>query len=1060
MIEQCFKQKSSFRTIRIILFSLSMLFAYATNGYAQNMVRGVVTDVTGDPLPGVSVVVKGTTTGTTTDIDGRYSINVPSTGTLIFSYIGMAKHEVKTQGQTTINVSLSEDVSSLNEVVVVGYGTQKKVHLTGSVASASSKEILKTTASNISQALVGKLPGLVSQQSTGQPGADDVSFLVRGYSSYNGTSTPLVLVDGVEREMARIDASDIESVTILKDASSCAVYGMKGANGVILITTKQGTEGKPVITYRGSVTFNHATNLPKMMNGTQYMQYYNLARQLDNIANGLEPGEGFFTDEEIAATYNGDPTDGYENTDWTSPIYKTTMMHQHNLSVSGGTDKTKYFISGGFLRHNGIIKDHKNQRGNFRSNITTEINRNLNVQLNIAGNIQDYYRPGGYTYENQKGYNLFHLMLYSLPYVPQEYNGYPTSGYRQSGSAANAVYGSANSGFEKARNVRLETSAKIEYSFPFLKGLKASMFASWDYYDGDGKTFTYAYDIMAFTPADKNNANKGNGYSLVKSANLSPEGNMYVGNNKRQKVMLRPSISYNNKIGLHDIGALFLYEQKKENSSSLSGSRKDFDIFDLPELNFGDAATAIINGSSGKSAYAGYVGRLNYAYDNKYLVEASFRYDGSYLFAKGQRWGFFPSVSLGWVASEEDFFKDLLPKIDYFKLRGSVGILGNDNVDPFLYRKLYELNGNNVAFGTSPSSQSTLSNKVAYPMTDLTWEKCRTINLGFEMNAWNGLLGVEFDVFYKYTYDILQNITSIYPASLGGHVPTRMNDGTFDNKGFELILKHRNQIGDFNYSLTGNLTYAHNRILSKRQADGTLPWQSTLGSSIGDVWGLKSMGLYQTQEELDNAPKPIGTKPRLGDIRYMDINGDGQINSQDQVKIARNSRPELMFALMADANYKGFDLSIQLQGAALCDKMLQQNWYNLNGVTDQTPLTKPFYAGVDNAPLYLVENSWRPDNINAEYPRLSISPGTNNAQISDYWKRNGAYLRLKNVVLGYTFPKQWMSKLGVGSLRIYASGQNLLTFTEFKYLDPESANVITGYYPQQRTFSVGVDVSF
>ena len=227
-----------------------------------------------------------------------------------------------------------------------------------------------------------------------------------------------------------------------------------------------------------------------------------------------------------------------------------------------------------------------------------------------------------------------------------------------------------------------------------------------------------------------------------------------------------------------------------------------------------------------------------------------------------------------------------------------------------------------------------------------------------------------------------------------------------------------------------------------------------------NVWGLKSMGLYQTQEELDNAPKPIGTKPRLGDIRYMDINGDGQINSQDQVKIARNSRPELMFALMADANYKGFDLSIQLQGAALCDKMLQQNWYNLNGVTDQTPLTKPFYAGVDNAPLYLVENSWRPDNINAEYPRLSISPGTNNAQISDYWKRNGAYLRLKNVVLGYTFPKQWMNKLGVGSLRIYASGQNLLTFTEFKYLDPESANVITGYYPQQRTFSVGVDVSF
>lgn len=1057
-MEQHLKQKSNFRTIRIFLFSLSILFAYAANGYAQNMVKGVVIDMTGEPLPGVSVVIKGTTTGTTTDVDGRYSINAPTSSTLLFSYVGMLPLEVKVNERRTINVTLSEDVSNLDEVVVVGYGAQKKVHLTGSVSSVSQKEILKTTASNISQTLVGKLPGLVTQQSSGQPGADDVSILIRGYSSYNGSGTPLMLVDGVEREIWRVDPADVETVTILKDAASCAVYGMKGAGGVILITTKQGTEGKPTINYRGSITLNHATSLPKMMNGTQYMKYYNLARQLDNIANGLEPGDGYFTDEEIAATYNGDPTDGFENTDWTAPIYNTTVMHQHNLSISGGTNKTKYYISGGFLNQDGIIKDHKNQRGNFRSNITTQVNEDLNVQLSIAGRVQDYYKPGGYTYENQKGYNIFHLMMYSLPYVPQEYNGYPTSAYRTSASAANAVYGSANSGFEKSRNVRLETSAKVEYSFPFLKGLKASMFASWDWHDGDGKTFTYAYDVMAFTPANKSNEQKG--YELIKSANLSEEGNMYVGNSKEQQVVLRPSISYNNRFGLNDVGVLFLYEQTKVNSSTFSGSRKDFDIFDLPELSFGSASTASNSGSSGKSAYAGYVGRLNYAFDSKYLVEASFRYDGSYHFAEGHRWGFFPSVSLGWVASEEDFFKELFPKIEYFKFRGSVGVLGNDNVSAFLFRKAYSISGNSVAFGTKPTSQNTLYNTVSYPVADLTWEKCRTANFGFEMNAWNGLLGVEFDVFYKYTYDILQNISGTYPASLGGHVPSTVNDGTFENKGFELVLKHRNRIGDFNYSLNGNLTYAHNRILSKRQNDGTLPWQSTLGSSIGAVWGLKSMGLYQTQEELDNAPKPIGTTPRLGDIRYEDVNGDGQINAKDQVRIARNTRPEMMFALMADANYKGFDLSIQLQGAALCDKMLQQNWYNLNGVTDATPLTKPFYAGYDNAPLYLVENSWRPDNTNTEYPRLSLSPGTNNANISDFWKRNGAYVRLKNVVLGYTFPKRWIDKMGINNLRVYASGQNLLTFTEFKYLDPESANVITGYYPQQRTFSFGVDVSF
>lgn len=1057
-MKQHLKQTSSCRTIRILLFSLSILFAYVTNGYAQNMITGVVTDVTGGPLPGVSVMEKGTTIGTTTDINGKFSINASSQSTLIFTYIGMTKQEVKVNGQRTINVTLSEDVSNLDEVVVVGYGTQEKAHLTGSVASVSQKEILKTTASNISQTLVGKLPGLVTQQATGQPGSDNVSILIRGYSSYNGSTGPLMLVDGVEREIWRVDPADVESVTILKDAASCAVYGMKGAGGVILVTTKQGTEGKPVINYRGSVTLNNATSLPKMMNGTQYMQYYNQARQLDNIANGLQPGDGFYTDNEIEATYNGDPTDGFENTDWTSPIYKTTVMHQHNLSVSGGTEKTKYFISGGFLQQNGLIKNHKNQRGNFRSNITTQVSKNLNVQFNIAGSIQDYYKPGGYTYENQKGFNLFHLMMYSLPFVPKEYNGYNTSAYRTAGSAANAVYGSANSGFEKSRNVRLETSARIEYSFPFLKGLKASMFASWDWHDSDSKTFTYAYDIMGFTPANKGNENKG--YGLVKSANLAEKGNMFVGNSKNQQVMLRPSISYNNKFGLHNVGALLLYEQTQGSSSTFSGSRKDFDIFDLPELSFGSASTASNSGSSGKSAYAGYVGRFNYAYDSKYLAEASFRYDGSYHFAKGQRWGFFPSLSLGWIASEEDFFKEWFPKIEYFKLRGSVGVLGNDNVAPFLFRKAYSISGNSVAFGTKPTSQNTLYNTVSYPVTNLTWEKSRTINLGFDMNVWNGLLGIEFDVFYKYTYDILQNISGTYPASLGGHVPSTVNDGTFDNKGFELVLKHRNRISDFQYSINGNLSYAHNRILSKRQNDGTLPWQNQLGSSVGAIWGLKSIGLYQTQEELDNAPKPIGTTPRLGDIRYEDINGDGQISLQDQVKIARNTRPEMMFALMADANYKGIDLSVQLQGAALCDKMLQQNWYNLNGATDATPLTKPFYGGYDNAPLYLVESSWRPDNTNAEYPRLSLNPGTNNANVSDFWKRDGTYLRLKNVVLGYTFPRQWTSKLGISNLRVYASGQNLLTFTEFKYLDPESANVITGYYPQQRTFSFGVDVSF
>jgi hypothetical protein len=320
------------------------------------------------------------------------------------------------------------------------------------------------------------------------------------------------------------------------------------------------------------------------------------------------------------------------------------------------------------------------------------------------------------------------------------------------------------------------------------------------------------------------------------------------------------------------------------------------------------------------------------------------------------------------------------------------------------------------------------------------------------------LLGVEFDAFYKYNYDILNTVSSIYSPSLGGHTPTQLNTGSVDNRGFELVLKHDNHVGKVDYRLTGNLSYAKNRVLSKTESANILPWQSVLGTSVGAVWGLKAIGLYQTQDELDNAPAPIGSTPRLGDIRYEDVNGDGRITADDRVLIGRSTRPEMMFSITTDVAWNGFDLSIQLQGGALCDKFLQGTWNN--NATDATPLTKPWYGNWDNAPLYLVEDSWRPDNTNAEYPRLSTVATSNNANFSDYWKRDGSYLRIKNVTLGYTVPKKWVNKAKLSNLRFYVSGINLLTFTEFKYLDPEAGNVIQGYYPQQRTFSFGVDISF
>ena len=1043
-----FRFTTKHRKIKGLL--ISALLVIFSEVFAQQgiTINGTIIDESNQPLIGAAIQIKGTSSGLTSDMDGKFTLTVPSTNSvLVISYLGYETQEIRVGNNRNFTIRLKTDAQMLDETVVVGYGRQKKINLTGSVAAVSAKEITKVPAGNISNLVVGKLPGLVSSQAGGAPGADGTTLMVRGYTSFSGNSMPLVLVDGVEREMDRIDPNDIESITVLKDAASAAVYGLKAANGVILVTTKRGEEGKATVTYRGNVSFQKATTMPKMMNGVQYMQYYNLARYLDGTDTADNP---FFTAEDIAAVTNGDPTDGYEDTDWTSSIFNIAPMHQHNLSVTGGNKSVKYFISGGFMDQRGFYHDYKFQRGNFRSNIDAQATKDIKVTLNLSGRMQNSYRPGAHSYNNQDYGNVVGDLLYAAPFIPKEYNGLPTSAYR---AGVNPDYARKHSGFQESKNFYLETSAKIEYSAPFLKGLKASFLVSWDHMNGDGTTFSYAYKVNHYNHGTKQ-------YTEQYSLGLSEDGNMYVGHQRSQQVLLRPQIEYANKFGKHDVGALFLYEQTQYNYNSLSGSRQNFPIFDLPYLDFGNEWTEGASSSATRNATAGYVGRVNYGYDSKYLAEFSFRYDGSYNFAPGHRWGFFPSLSLGWVVSNEQFFKDALPKIDVFKIRASAGKLGRDNVDEFLYRKYYMWQEKNSAFGMDPTAANTLYNGNSYPNPDLTWEKTNTFNAGFDLTAWNGLLGAEFDVFYKYTYDILQGISASYPPSLGGHVPTTDNSGRFDAKGFELVLRHTNRINDFSYNISGNVSFTRNRILSKTESSNVLPWQSVIGTSMGAILGYEAIGLIQTEEQLANAPTPIsGSRElRLGDILYRDLNGDGKITTDDATWISNSNIPEMMFALNFDANYKGFDLSLQFQGAALNDKMLCGTWNN--GASDNTPLTKPFYGNYDNAPVYLVEGSWTPDNTDAEYPRLSVIGNPNNSIVSTFWKRNGAYLRLKNITLGYTIPKHIINKAGLQNLRVYVAGSNLFTITDFKYLDPESPNVVQGYYPQQKTMSFGVDISF
>lgn len=1050
--------KSMVGRFQAALVALSMLLVCSFTVAAQQKVTGTVSDETGEPLPGVTVLVKGSSVGTSTDIDGNYAINAPEQATLTFTYVGMrpVSHKLAA-GQTKLDIVMKEDATNLDEIVVVGYGQQKKVTLTGAVSQVGAKDITKTVGTNLSQSMVGKLPGVIAMQNSGRPGSDGVSLLVRGYSSFQDSGTPLIVIDGVERGsdgLAALDPNEVETISVLKDGASCAIYGMKANNGVILITTKRGQEGKATVSYRGTVTLNKPTALPKMMNGTQYMEWYNLARQLD----GSDP---YFTQEMIEATYNGDLTDGIENTDWLSTMKKTTLNTQHNVTINGGNQNGHYFVSGGFLKQNGNLKGHTYERGNFRANVDTKIADMIDVQFSAAGIVADSNYPSGQTYATSYGgYSLENQMLYSAPYIPKYYYmgdptapeyGMPTTGFRNTGQ--NPEYAAGHSGLIKSRRVTINTSGRVDWNAPFLPGLKVSFAFSWDWYDLQSKSFNYTYEVMSWNPGTKS-------YSKMNAANLTPGGNMAVGNQKVQNIMMRPSISYHNTFnGVHNVDVLVLYEQNKNKSSKMSANRRNFPFYELPYLSMGTEVDPNVNNVNGESEGRGnmkaWAGRISYNYDEKYLAEFSFRYDGSYIFQPKKRWGFFPAGSVGWVISKEDWAREFLgDKVDFLKLRGSIGLTGNDNTAPWKYRRNYTMSLGSV-FGTTPTSSVILYPRDAFLQSNLTWEKCRQLDLGVEYTMWNGMLGVEFDWFYKYTYDILNNVpTSTYAPSLGGNYPSVDPTGRFDSRGFELVLKHTNRIGNVSYNLNGFVSWAHSKVLRKTQSAGVLPWQSDLGRAYGEVYGLRALGLYETQEQLDNMPHPIGQSPRLGDIMYEDLNGDGKITSQDFTYIGRSQRPEMVFALNGDVFWNGFDLSFQFAGAALCDRMLG------SGVSDMCPLTRPWYGNWDNAPLYLVEGAWRPDNPNAEYPRLSVAGNAQNGYISTFWKRNGAYLRLKNLTVGYTIPTKITKKAGMSNVRIFASGVNLFTVSDFKYLDPEAGNYAWSFYPQQRTFTFGLDLSF
>lgn len=1017
-----------------------------TPGSLEVNVKGRVTDELGQPLPGVNVLQKGTTNGTATDADGSYSLNVPDANVmLVFSFIGYLSVEVELKGSTTFNQVMQPDIQSLQEVVVVGYGERKKENYTGAVSTINTKEIVQAPVANITNALTGRLSGLIAVQRGGEPGQDGSQLLIRGLSTL-GDNSPLVVIDGIPRgDFSQLDPNEIESLTLLKDPASAAVFGVRAANGVILITTKRGKAGKSTLSFSVRADWQKPTRLPKYLDSYGYASLFNEALVADGKPEKYTPAE-------LELYKNGTDPNGYPNTDWVDEtVGGYAPQQQYNLSLNGGAEKIKYFISLGHVNQKGLYTNSAFKRYNFRSNIDADVTPTTRISLDLGGRMENRESP------SEAANQLLYFALFAPPIYPAYFpNGLPGAFPTGRNPAERAKSG----GYNDNVNNTLLTTLTLNQQLPFVPGLSVKGVFAYDRNYGTNKSWRTPYKVYNYDKATgEYNAIQGDGINTT---------SLNQGFYESASVTMEAHINYARTFGDHEIGALFLYTQNQYNTNQFYGSGDNFISSNLDQLLAGSPPTQRITGDAFESGRLGYVGRLNYAYKNKYLIEGNFRYDGVSTFAPGNQYGFFPSISAGWKISEESFIKDNVSQIDYFKFKASYGSLGNDRIEAYRFLSTYGF-GSGYVFGEGSDRrvyEGLYPSGAADPNT--TWETAKSLNIGFDGSVFQRLLGIEFDYFHKRTSQILIENTRGLPETTGIGAPFQ-NLGIVDNKGIEFSLSHENSImsNRLTYFVEGNFTYTSNKIIEIGEQEGVNPNTRVTGRSLNQFFGYQAMGLFRSQEEIDNAPtqqNPV--KP--GDIRYADLNGrdadgnftglpDGQVDGDDITAIGRSNIPQIIYGISAGARFKGFDLNFLFQGAGRVNAF----------VTGE--LAWPFYNG-SKALVEHQEDHWTPENQDAKYPRLTENPAGNNIETSSYWLRDASYLRLKNLEFGYTIPTNVLSKISLSSARIFVSGQNLLTFDKLDVIDPEGpgdsgtyalGNSAKGwFYPQQKIYAVGINVTF
>lgn len=1028
--------------------TLTLLFAlfFCIQAFAQIPVKGRVVDADGEPLPGVVVMQKSSgSMGAMTDENGNFSLSVSSAdAVLLFTLMGYQDAEEPVGAKRHFNVTLKDDTTFLDEAVVVGYGVQKKGTLTSSIASINREKLSSAPTDNMSNMLGGKLPGLVSRQTSGVPGENEAQIYIRGIST-TGTSTPLVLVDGVERDFSNLDPSEIADITILKDAASAAVYGVKGANGVILVTTRRGDVASTTVTYNASLTMSGNAEMIELLDGEEFAYWHNKASDLDGLMRE-------YSEQQIGYIRNGnDPQGIFGNTDYLDLVFKKVAYGQnHNLSISGGSKSVRYFVGGSYLDQDGIIDNVWFKRYNLRSNVDINLSDDLTLKLDVSGRIENRHQNGvsagssDPTASLDNGgaeYGYKNIVFYALSARPTTRPMTPDGvyiGYQNPLAARDA------SGFQEKNRSFVQTGVTLQYNVPFVKGLTAKAMGSYDFQNTLQKKLLLPCDQVTpkYSSADETlTLTPGNSPHLASGVNQLTESHQLF-----SRYTFTAQLNYQNTFDLHEVGADLVWEQSGTSSRYFAAGKQNFAITEIPDLDFStDVTPNSVRGYHSHTGRQGLLLRANYVYDGKYIVSASLRNDWSAKFSKSHRLGVFPALSLGWRMNEA------------LKLRASWGVLGNDSISDFLYVQGVSLSTKPTAVINGKPVQSISTTSV--PNSDITWETTTTYNVGADLRLWDGLLSAEADVFYKVTTNILQSQAGENPPSIGSNFPAIVNSGVVDVKGFELSLKHENKVGELAYTIGANTSFARNRYISINDSDNIPAYQSKLGQSLGAVLGYVSDGLYRDEQDLASSPK-TSNAVRVGDIKYKDLNGDGKITAEDRTWIARSPIPEVMFGLDFNFKWRGFDAVLFFQGATNTEIMLCGT-YSALGYSDGTYYTQAFKWG-SNPPKYLVEGSWTPDHTDASYPRLSTQSSPNNVYTSDFWARDASYLRLKNVQLGYTFPKAVTRKFYVDALRLYVSASNVFTISGLSALgiDPEAPSVNNGYYPQQRVVSLGASLTF